>query len=32
MIELIGSLLAIWLGILKTREHFIKHPIKRHKK
>lgn len=29
MFEIFGSLAAIWLALLKTREHFIKHPLKR---
>lgn len=31
MLEILGSLAAIWLAMLKTREHFIKHPLKRDK-
>lgn len=27
MIEIVGSIVAIWLAVLKTREHFKKYPI-----
>lgn len=31
MLEIIVSLAAIWVAMLKTREHLIKHPLKRNK-
>lgn len=31
MLEIIGSLAAIWVAMLRTREHLIKHPLKRNK-
>ncbi|SEB74143.1 hypothetical protein SAMN04488531_1700 [Corynebacterium coyleae] len=29
MIEFIATITAIWLTILKTREHFTKYPLKK---
>ena len=31
MIEIIATITAIWITILKTREHFTKYPLKRKK-
>lgn len=29
VLEIIASIIAIWLAALKTREHFIKYPLKK---
>lgn len=29
MIEIVGSIIAIWLAMLKTREHLKKYPLRK---
>lgn len=31
ILEVVASAIAIWLAVLKTREHFIKYPLRKRK-